>query len=242
MSTVAAVVFGLVGTGTAWYLSSSAPHGETVFADETGLVMQETQPEVVPAFDAILKEFFSTPLSGRTVGFVVDDDLSMAPYSDGIAFLIPAVATRLDTESRLAVSLATDSTPNVLRPSHVTQSSIAGAKTMLVGSMSSGQTDLAAALSASADWGADQIFLVLANPFVSDSIESLIQNAKQTGAELHVVALGNARSAAADLERMANAVGGSYRAIDDAAFRGVIDEAHLVLARLGPIEKVTRND
>ena len=113
---------------------------------------------------------------------------------------------------------------------------------MIVGSMSSGQTDLAAALSASADWGADQIFLVLADPLVSDSIEPLIQNAKQTGAELHVVALGEARSAAADLERIANAVGGSYREIDDAAFSAVINEAHLVLAQLGPIEKVTRND
>lgn len=242
MTACAAMLFGLVGTGSAWYVSTSTPPEVTALAEETALVMQNSQP-AVPAFDAVLREFFSTPVSGQTVGFVVDGDLSMVPYSDGVAFLIPAVATRLDPKSRFAVSLATETTPTVLQPRLVTQASIAGAESTLVGNMSAGKTDLAAALSASADWRADQIFLVVANPSVSGSIELLIQHAKQTGAELHVVALGEARSSAAlALGRLSQAVGGSFHAIDDAAFSTVISNAHLALAQKGPIEKVTRDD
>lgn len=208
---------------------------------ESLLVVDDSRP-AVSSFDAILGEYFHIPVAGRTVGFVMDNDLSMAAYTDGVAFLTPEVAKRIDTESSFAVALATESRPLVLQPSGVTQSSIAGAESLLVGNMSSGETDLAAALGASADWRADQIFLVLANPRVTESIELLIQKAKQTGAEVNVIALGEAHSAAPELRRIVSAVGGRYQPIDDAEFSSIINEAHQVLARQASIEKVTRND
>ncbi|MFQ5423812.1 MAG: hypothetical protein ACE5F9_07510 [Phycisphaerae bacterium] len=240
----------LVGGGTIWWYTASpspvllaANAGGSQNTDDTAMPGSGTATGSSPDATQALRSFLGVPVAGRTIGFVIDDDTAMAPYFDDSAFLTWAVASARDVDtSQFAIAVARDGPPSVLPPTRVTEAGLASANSTLYSRFPANQTDLTAAMRSAADWDADHVFLVLASPASPDTIETLVQQARQSGAVTHVFALGAAARSHADFAMIARATGGTFLAVDDAMFHRVIQAGRLaVVARKYKIEKETRN-
>ena len=243
------VLVSLAGGGTIWYMASpsrvllAANAGGPQNADDAAMPGSGTATGSSPDATQALRSLLGLPVACGTVGFVIDDDTAMAPYFDDSAFLTWAVASVRDTDtSQFAIAVARDGPPSVLPPTPATQAGLASANSALYSRFPTDQTDLTAAMRSAADWDADHVFLVLASPASPETIETLVQQARQSGAVTHVFALGAAARSHADLALIARATGGTFLAVDDAAFHNAIQAGRrAVVARKYKIEKETRN-
>lgn len=213
-------------------------------SDAGGLAGPASGSEVVPA--KFQNTFCDVPVTGRTVAFVVDRDASMAEYIDRVAFLTCAAAVGMQTRGvgRFGVVSAADGAPKVVRPAMVSDTSLADAASILYGGFHERRTDLSAAVGATVGWRADQLFLVVARPLPPEEIEALIQKVQESGAETHLVALGEAaRLQGQSLLAVARSTGGTMLALTDERFADVFNEvrAAQATATLEKFEEEARN-
>lgn len=162
------------------------------------------------------RSFFGVPIEGRTVGYVIDGDASMAPYLDKIAFVTNSVNNSYEHGSvRFGIVQAVEN-PDGARLYEVFEPStdLAGATTMLHGRLASGVTDLARAFAVTDSWYADELFLVVSKRLPPSEIEYLTQMAQQSGAVTHVIAFG-AAAEDADLAEISDRTHGQYVPVTD---------------------------
>jgi hypothetical protein len=161
-----------------------------------------------------ITHYFGIPLSGKTIGYVVDGDATMAPYIDNVAALTNSVNEAIEKGTRrFGVMLAIERDGKTVVEAAEPSTDLEGARAVLTGQLASGRTDLGKALSVASNWYADEIFLVLSKPVDQDQMAVLTQRAEQTSAVVHVIALGPA--AKQDLSQMAKATGGMYVSVSD---------------------------
>ncbi len=161
-----------------------------------------------------ITHYFGIPLSGKTIGYLVDGDATMAAYIDDVATLTNSVNEAIEKGTRrFGVMLAVSHDGKTFIESAEPSTDLEGAKGVLLGRLASGRTDLGKALSVASNWYADQIFLVLSKPVDAKQMEVLKQGAQQTGAVVHVIALGGA--AQQDLSPIAKSSGGTFVSVND---------------------------
>jgi DNA-directed RNA polymerase subunit RPC12/RpoP len=158
--------------------------------------------------------YFGIPLDGQTVGLVVDNDRSMAPYVDRLAAATNALTHSPHLEGRRfgivrPVNRDRSFVVEVAEPS----GDLEGARGMLVARIPTGDTDLPRAVLTTRGWYADQLFIVLSKQVDAHQMALLTQAAEQSGAVTHVVALGQA--AEQDLSPIADATGGRFIPVTD---------------------------
>lgn len=163
-----------------------------------------------------LRSYFGVPLSGDTVGCIVDSDVTMAPYIDRVAMVTNSVISRSPMESiRFGVVQPSDESSEV-RLQEVYQSAVLQleGRTPLRARTASGTTSLAKAFAVTESWYPEELFLVLSKPVSSREVDALTQLAEQSGAVTHVIALGAAANEPG-LSRIAEATAGQYVRISD---------------------------
>lgn len=177
-----------------------------------------------------ITHYFGIPLSGRTIGYIVDGDATMAPYIDDVAVLTNSVNESIEKGTRrfgVILAVARDGVTFVEAAEPTTE--LEGARSILTGRLASGRTDLTKALSVASNWYADEVFLVLSKPVDSRQMEVLKQGAEQTGAVVHVIGLGGA--AEQDLSPIAKATGGTYVSVPDETLRKLVERQNDAKAR-----------
>lgn len=163
-----------------------------------------------------LRSYFGVPIEGKTVGYVIDGDGTMAPYLDQIAFITNSVNTSFDIGTiRFGIVQAVEN-PDGARLYEVFEPStdLAGATTLLHGRLASGVTDLARAFAVTESWYADSLFLVLSKRLPYAEIDYLAQLAEQTGAVTHVIAFGQAAEDD-DLSLISDVTNGQFVRVKD---------------------------
>ncbi len=162
-----------------------------------------------------LYHYFGISLVSGTIGYVVDSDSTMAAYLDDVAFVTHAVNAVALAGSRQfgIVQAVSDPEGGQILKVHEPSTDLVGARTTLLGTLAGGETDLPQALSITTNWYADQIFVVLSKKIDEPQIERLREQALQTGAVTHVIALGEA--AQQDLSSISEPTGGCYRPVSD---------------------------
>jgi len=169
--------------------------------------------------------YFGIPLAGETIGYVVDCDATMVDYIDQVAYLTGRVNRSIDTPARRFGIVQAISDPDgnrlieVLSPT----TDLVDATTILHGNLAGGTTDLPRALAVTESWYADQIFLVLSKRIDAPDLDLLIQNAQQSGAATHVIALGEAVAQSDELSQISNATGGLFMPISDALIEDLVE-------------------
>lgn len=177
----------------------------SIASDDPLLAMRTADP---------LKYYFGLPISGGTIGYVVDGDSAMAPYIDNLVFITNSVNEALEPGScRFGVIMATGEHRGTLLEIHEPSTDLIGARTALTSRLPGGRTDLSKALSKTANWFADTIFLGLAKHVDEHELNMLVENAEQTGAITHVIAFGEA--AKQDLSAISQATDGTFLRITD---------------------------
>jgi hypothetical protein len=208
----------------AWHVSSPPP---PQLPDQRLLAHQATSPEsdadtAVLNDDPMLamltadplKTYFGLSMAGGTIGYVVDGDSAMAPYIDNLAFITNAVNEAIEPGTcRFGVIMATGEHRGTLLEIHAPSTDLIGARTVLTSRLPAGRTDLSGALSKTANWFADTIFLGLAKHVDEHELELLVENAEQTGAITHVIAFGEA--AKQDLSAISAATDGEFLQVTD---------------------------
>jgi hypothetical protein len=109
--------------------------------------------------------------------------------------------------------MATGEHRGTLLEIHAPSTDLIGARTVLTSRLPAGRTDLSGALSKTANWFADTIFLGLAKHVDEHELELLVENAEQTGAITHVIAFGEA--AKQDLSAISAATDGEFLQVTD---------------------------
>ena len=231
-SLAASSVFGVVLLGAlVWSLAAPDRGVSNGFATSISLGMpnfdsESTRPSNAPP-DAVRlalltanpsNTFFSIPVEGETIGYVVDSDESMRPYIQNLAYLSSTVNGALAPGRRYGIVQAVNK--SLWRGFHETLqpfTDLVGASAVLERQLVGGKTDLSRAVALAEGWYADQLFLVLSKHIDDAEIERLTQHAEQTGAMTHVIALGEA--AKQDLSAIANATGGRFIPVGDDLFR-----------------------
>jgi hypothetical protein len=166
--------------------------------------------------------YFGVPLEGRTIGYVVDGDETMAPYIDRLAFITNTVITSMEPgEYRFGVVQAVGRDGRTFIEVYEPSSDLAGASAVLRSRLPGGKTDLSRALSAATNWYADQVFLVLSKPVEPQQLTALRQDALQTGAVTHVIALGEA--AKVDLSPISASTGGRFIRVSDTSMQATFN-------------------
>jgi hypothetical protein len=162
-----------------------------------------------------LTSYCGFELDQRTIGFVVDGDIAMGEYIDSLAFITNAVIGAMAPgKHRVGVVMATGQQGRTVFEVMQPSTDLVGATTALTAQLPAGRTDLAKALAKTANWYADSLFLILAKPVSDAEMAMLKENAEQSGARTHVIALGHA--AEQDLSRIAAATRGQYLPMTDA--------------------------
>lgn len=216
----------------AWGFSGSpqAAPKEVVVADQyvSDLIVADEQTSV--SDDPLLalktapplETYFGLSLTGTTIGYVVDGDSSMAPYIDDVAFVTNIVNETLDSgQHRLGIVMATGEQGRTILEVHEPSSDMIGARSVLTARLPSGKTNLAKALSTTGGWFADTVFLVFAKPIGPEELDLLTENAEQTGAVTHVIALGEA-SRQPGLAAISSATGGKFLPVADENLRDLV--------------------
>jgi len=173
--------------------------------------------------------YFGVPIEGQIITYVVDQDQAMAPYIEQLAMVTNAVNKSIQEAGNRRIGIVP---PPARRRSQILEvaerkSVLEGADAVLAPRLSAHRTDPAEELAQSANWFADQVFLVLAHRLDPREIEILTQASEQTGAVTHVVAVGSA--AQQDLSPIAAATGGRFVVVDDST---LATEARLAGERL----------
>ncbi len=178
------------------------------------------EPAALEAQSAIatadpLFSYFGIPLVSGTIGYVVDSDSTMAAYLDDVAFVTHAVNAVALADSRQfgIVQAVSDPEGRQILKVHEPSTDLVGARSTLTGTLAGGETDLPEALSLTTNWYADQVFVVLSKQVDEPQIEQLREQALQTGAVTHVIALGEA--ARQDLSSISEPTGGIFRPVSD---------------------------
>ncbi len=169
--------------------------------------------------------YFGIPLAGETIGYVVDCDATMVDYIDQVAYLTGRVNRSIEPGVRRfgIVQAISDPDGNRLIEVFSPTTDLVDATTVLHGHLAGGTTDLPGALAVTEPWYADQIFLVLSKRLDASDLELLIQNAQQSGAVTHVIALGEAASQKGELSRISDATGGAFMPISDALIEDLVE-------------------
>lgn len=165
-----------------------------------------------------LTHYFGQPLSGTTIGFVVDCDEAMSPFIERVADYTNYFSTHVSSASkRIGIVQAMADGRQTLFEVMEPRSDLLGARPKVTPRTASGPTNLSAALARTSSWYADRIFLVLAKPVEAADVELLARTAEQTGAVVNVVAFGSAASQK-NLAAVANATGGKFIPVQDEVF------------------------
>jgi hypothetical protein len=160
------------------------------------------------------KSYFGVPLEGSTIGFVVDDDQTMAPYIDHLSTVTNGLlACLVPQNKRVGVVRPVSTEGSMILEAAQPSADLEGARSALVARLPSGKTDLIKGLAKTQLWYADQLFLVISKPISAEELPILTQTAEQTGAVTHVIALGAA--AKQDLTALAQATHGQFIAVTD---------------------------
>ena len=177
-----------------------------------------------------ITHYFGIPLSGKTIGYIVDGDATMASYIDNVATLTNSVNEAIEKGTkRFGVMLAIERDGKTVVEAAEPSTDLEGARAVLTGQLASGRTDLSKALSVASNWYADEIFLVLSKPMDDDQLAILTQGAEQTSAVVHVIALGPA--AQQDLSPIAKATGGMFVPVTDAEITQLVDRQNEAKSR-----------
>jgi hypothetical protein len=226
----AALAIVLVATVSLRYGAFPTARRSTPIADKSTIKNEISDQSVADAADPKanlraanpITHLFGIPLSGKTIGCVVDGDATMAPYIDSVATVTNAVFAAVEKGTRrFGVLLAVEHDGNTVVEAVEPSTDLEGARAILVGRLASGRTDLSKALSVASNWYADEIFLVLSKPVDDRQMEILKQSAEQTSAVVHVIALGGA--ADQDLSPIAKATGGTFVAVADDELKQLVD-------------------
>lgn len=212
----------------AWFFTREA--GSDAFrptlTDASGLpAIPEGAPESVVALLTAdpLTHYFGLPLTGSTIGYVVDGDSSMAPYIDKVAYLTNSVNASIALGARrYGIAQAVDQNGNSLVEVAEPVGDLAGARHLLTARLASGQTNLARALSVTTSWYADQLYLVMAKSVSEEELGILAQTAEQTGAVVNVIALGEAAKQT-ELADISNATHGRFIPVSDAMLDQLVE-------------------
>lgn len=193
------------------------------------LAQNDTPAEVVTVADSTpttkdgvkkgnLSKFLNVPVAGQFVAVVVDADSDMRERLDGVAILTEAFAIQMQAKGRsVAVALATHSDPAIVETMPTIELTTASLRSTIYGQFARGQTDFVAAASAGASWRPDEMFLVFGRRLDPAMIEAIAQKIQQSGANTHVVALGEARDQ--DLTSLLKGVRGKiYKLSDEQLF------------------------
>lgn len=219
---VAACLF--IGVGLTVWLWTGEGRSEppTIVAMTPPVVATPVEPSPPALWDpktAILESdpktsYFGLPVEGKTIGLIVDNDRTMAPFIDRLAAVTNSLTRSEHLQGRRF---------GIVRPANRDRSNIVevaepsgdleGARSVLVSRVPTGDTDLPRALLTTRGWYADQLFLVLSKPVDDAQMALLTQAAEQSGAITHVVALGQA--AEQDLSPIAAATGGRFIPVTD---------------------------
>lgn len=203
----------------AWYLSgearSTAPLAVTDAGERIHLPADASDEAIALATADPLTHYFGRPLTGTTIGYVVDGDSSMAPYIDKVAYLTNSVNAQIALGAKRygiaqAIGEGNQGLVEVAEPA----TDLAGARNILTARLASGKTNLARALSVTSNWYADELFLVLAKSVDDDELNVLRQTAEQTGAVVNVIALGDA-ARQPGLAEVSTATRGRFIAVSD---------------------------
>lgn len=226
----ATVVFVIMLGGYVWHHTTPSNTKRTPSILDSGLAQRgaTTTTEDVDTLDdaaigtsavAILnadpkRTYFGVPLSGKTIGFVVDCDSAMSSYLDHVAFLTNSVNASLKAGTRFGIVQATSgSEGNQLSEVFEPSTDLMGAATVLQSRLAGGKTDLTKALARTEGWYADQVFVLLAKHVDATEMQQLRQHAEQTGSVTHVIAFGEA--AKQDLSPISGATGGKFIPVSD---------------------------
>ncbi|HKQ50648.1 MAG TPA: hypothetical protein VJZ71_21435 [Phycisphaerae bacterium] len=203
--------------------------------DSTFVVADPWTPDSVDPKESLrtadpITHYFGIPHSGKTIGYIVDGDATMAAYIDNVATLTNSVNEAIEKGTkRFGVMLAVERDGKTVVESAEPSTDLEGARAILTGQLASGRTDLSKALSVASNWYADEIFLVLSKPVSADQMEVLTQGAEQTSAVVHVIALGPA--AQQDLSPIAKATGGTFVPVADAEITQLVDRQNEAKSR-----------
>ena len=156
------------------------------------------------------KTYFGVPAQGDTIGYVVDCDATMLPHYRQLASITGVLNEELAASSRRfgIVEAPAKNRGRRIEKASEPFSGLKGARSALNSTPTGGETDLPEALALTEAWYADEIFLVLSKKIDADEISLLTQIAQQSGAVVHVIALGEA--ARQDLSPISNATGGRF--------------------------------
>lgn len=212
----------------AWYLSAEGNRAGTFGDDLASSVVSRVPPGASDSTIAMLtadpmSHYFGRPLTGSTIGYVVDGDSSMAPYIDKVAYLTNSVngAIALGAK-RYGIAQAIGEEGQGLVEVAEPAGDLAGARNILTARLASGRTNLARALSVTSSWYADELFLVLAKPIDDDELSVLRQTAEQTGAVVNVIALGDAAKQS-NLTEISDATRGKFIKVSDSSLDELVE-------------------
>ncbi len=214
--------------GPIWFFSERAPSQTQV------AVVESEAPALTEAAIALasadpLQNYFGLPLAGQTIGYVVDGDSTMAGYIDQVAFLTNNVNAMIPPGSkRFGIAQPVGQNGQTRVEVAEPTSDLEGAKSLLLGRLPSGKTDLTKALAVTANWYPDQVFMVLAKPVDAKNLNFLVHGAEQTGAIVNVIALG-AAAKQAELASISTATGGKFVPVNDETLNQLVESQKAAL-------------
>jgi len=201
---------------SAWSLRGRTPRPPNTPLIAATSSREDVTAEDEPANDAVAlasndvrRTYFGVPVEGNVVAYIVDADQAVSPYIQQLSYI-----TNMTKESNKSAARR----QGIVRPELRQRFSIVGiaereraldgSEAALSPQLPAEGIDFPQAFTTAANWYADQIFLVVARPIASSEIDGLAQNAEQTGAVTHVIALGQAANQ--DLSAISNATGGRF--------------------------------
>ncbi len=193
-----------------------ADAGGEAASDSKGVVLASANPRAAILRNDPLSSYFGVPLTGSTIGYVIDCDATMAPYIDKLAVVTNSVNSFPPQGSvKFGIVQAIDDPDgSELYVVYEPGTDLAGAKTVLHTRLASGQTDLPRAFGVTEGWYSDELFLVLAKPVSETEVDRLTQLAQQSGAVTHVIAFGSA-AGQQGLSRIAESTSGQFVPVSD---------------------------
>jgi len=219
---------------TAWRISSPHPPeplSQVVRSDASAAPIRMI-PRATPTNDPLQRlavadpttTYFGFPTTGKTIGYIVDGDGTMAPYIDDLSFVTNKLNEAMEPGTcRVGVVMATGHEGHTVLEVVLPTSDLVGAVAVLTSRLPGGRTDLSKALQTTYDWYADTLFLILAKPIGDQEFAILTENAEQTGAVTNVIGLGEATKQ--DLSPIASATGGELLRLDDDALNDWVARA-----------------
>jgi hypothetical protein len=223
---IAGVTAVLVGSAlTTWMYQARHRQAQSIVAvapvspPKSPVVAKDDEAGPIDTAEAIRtanprKCYFGVPLEGNTIGFVVDDDQTMAPYIDHLSTVTNGLIACLLPQNRKGwVVRPVNGDESLIVEAAQPAGDLEGARSALVARLPSGKTDFVKGLAKTQGWYADQLFLVISKALAPEELAVLTQTAEQTGAVTHVIAFGAA--AKQDLAPLADATHGRFIPVSD---------------------------